>query len=332
MHKSHYCTHIENFSGLQIFNFVVNKIWNLSLETSSTAETVHQVPCSWRKVSECFVKNSHADTRSCFPFCSFHLRLAQFVYAWGPEIRFDTGNWERSHLFETASRLPAGHLHATGVSHALTPFSLIRKRVEVSFDAQEGVWGAFMPSCDPKSATCPFVYGVACWENNLACFSPVLLLLLIGRHDDNNSNSCNSTNSVGSPMMQGLSWKNYKPAYSTDIYVYWIWKSITISGSCSYGWELMGLVCCEGFAHLLRFRLFRMICGCVFIQGKLKKNRTGKNEVCNINVEVIAIAEIYSMYAGPTNPPFFLYPWVESPIHRLLYLINLCLKEMCLCF
>jgi hypothetical protein len=69
---------------------------------------------------------------------------------------------QRLHLFQTAGRLPSGHLHTTGVSHALTLFSLIRKRVKVAFDAQEVVCGTIMLSCDPKSATCPFVYGVSC--------------------------------------------------------------------------------------------------------------------------------------------------------------------------
>jgi hypothetical protein len=45
---------------------------------------------------------------------------------------------QRFHLFQTAGRLPSGHLHTTGVSHALTPFSLIRRKVKLFFTLREG--------------------------------------------------------------------------------------------------------------------------------------------------------------------------------------------------
>jgi hypothetical protein len=85
-----------------------------------------------------------------------------------------------------------------------------------------------------------------------------------------------------------------------------------VSGSCSEGWDVMGLVCCNGFAHLLHFRVFRMICGWILAQEKIKKCDLEGNEVCD--VRIIAIVEIYPVFAGPLTSVSFFFS-ICGPSH-----------------
>jgi hypothetical protein len=53
-----------------------------------------------------------------------------------------------------------------------------------------------------------------------------------------------------------------------------------------------------GSGHVLHLRPFRIMCGCVLTQVMIKKCTWEENGVCDSNVEIIAIAEIYKLPVG----------------------------------
>jgi hypothetical protein len=129
-------TPTETFSGPQFCNFFVNKIWKLSLETSRTAETLHQVPCSSTQSFGMYCKerlHKHMKFLSILPISfaprTVHtcLKPGHPVWCWGLSRAVS--------LVWTSRPSPRGTFSCNWCLACFDTISLIRKRVQVFFDA-----------------------------------------------------------------------------------------------------------------------------------------------------------------------------------------------------